>query len=94
MQYLVHTGRTREATAEVMAAGTPKEVARVRELYASGVLRQIWHRADRPGAVLLLEAGDEAGASAAMSSLPLVMAGAVFVESLVELKPYGGFVAG
>jgi len=91
MQFLVHTGRAADADAAVFAAGLPKEIAQVRALYASSSLRQIWHRGDRAGAVLLLEAADRPAADAALASLPLVAAGAVVVESVVELRPYAGF---
>ncbi|NDZ17563.1 hypothetical protein C7T35_23085 [Variovorax sp. WS11] len=93
MQFLVHTGRSNDAGADVIANGLAAEVARVRALYASGGMRQIWHRGDRPGAVLLLECDDIDAASSLLETLPLVVAGAVIVESIVELKPYAGFAS-
>jgi muconolactone delta-isomerase len=32
---------------------TGREAQRVRDLYASGILRQVWRRADLPGAAIL-----------------------------------------
>jgi muconolactone delta-isomerase len=63
----------------------------VKELYASGILRQIWARADTPGAAILWEAPAEADARAACESLPLFKLGMLEIVSLVPLKPYAGF---
>lgn len=93
MQYLVHTGRAADVDPAMVAAGLPAEVAKVRALYGAGQLRQIWHRTDRAGAVLLLEVRDEEAAWEAMRGLPLVIAGAVVIESVVGLKPFAGFVS-
>ena len=76
-------------------AFTPELVARegqrVRELYASGILRQIWRRADIPGASILWEATSEAEARAALDSLPIFQAGLLEIVALVPLQPYPGF---
>jgi muconolactone delta-isomerase len=70
---------------------TGGEAQRVRELYASGILRQVWKRADTPGAAILWEAGSEAEVRAALDSLPLAQAGMLELVSLVPLEPYPGF---
>src|SRR3954454_8884988 len=67
------------------------EGARVKELYASGLLRQIWARADMPGAAILWEADNEAEARTAVESLPLFKAGMLEIVALVPLNPYGVF---
>jgi len=67
------------------------EGTRVKELYASGLLRQIWARADMPGAAIVWEAENEAEARAAVESLPLFKAGMLEIVALVPLKPYAGF---
>ena len=67
------------------------EGQRVKELYAAGILRQVWKRADTPGAAILWEAASEAEVRAAMESLPLFKAGMLEVVALVPLEPYGGF---
>ena len=68
-----------------------RESARVRELYASGLLRQIWKRGDIPGASILWEAGSEAEIRAAIESLPIYQAGMLELVALVPLEPYPGF---
>jgi muconolactone delta-isomerase len=76
-------------TPELMA----RETLRVKELYASGILRQIWKRGDIPGASILWEAASEAEARAALGSLPIFQAGMLEVVVLVPLEPYPGFSA-
>ena len=76
-------------TPELMAA----ETARVRQLYAAGVLRQIWRRGDLAGAVILWEATTMADVEAAIESLPIRQAGLLEVAALVPLEPYPGFGA-
>src|SRR4051812_18938043 len=46
-----------------------QEGARIKELYGSGILRQIWARADTPGAAILWEAPAESEVRAACDSL-------------------------
>lgn len=76
-------------TPELMA----RETLRVKELYASGILRQIWKRGDIPGASILWEAASEAEVRAALGSLPIFQAGMLEVVALVPLEPYPGFSA-
>jgi muconolactone delta-isomerase len=68
-----------------------REGQRVRELYASGLIRQIWRRADIPGAAILWEAASEAEVRAALDSLPIFQAGMLEILVLVPLAPYPGF---
>lgn len=74
-------------TSELIA----REAARVRELYAAGILRQIWKRSDTPGATILWEAASKAEVDAAIASLPIFQAGLLEVVALVPLEPYPGF---
>jgi muconolactone delta-isomerase len=67
------------------------EARRVKELYASGVLRQVWKRADTPGASILWEASSKAEVEAAIASLPIFQAGMLEVVALIPLEPYPGF---
>lgn len=67
------------------------EGQRVKELYAAGVLRQVWKRADTPGAAILWEAASEAEARVAVESLPLFKAGMLEIIAFVPLDPYPGF---
>jgi muconolactone delta-isomerase len=67
------------------------EAERVKELYAAGILRQVWMRGDMPGASILWEAGSEDEVRAALDSLPIFKAGMLEIIALVPLKPYPGF---
>lgn len=76
-------------------AFTPELVAgegrRVKELYAAGILRQIWKRGDMPGAALVWEAASEAEVRDALGTLPLAKAGMLEIVAVVPLEPYAGF---
>jgi muconolactone delta-isomerase len=67
------------------------EAERVRQLYADGVFRQVWGRADSPGAVILIEAGTPDEAQAVLASLPLAVREMLALDLLVPLTPYRGF---
>ena len=68
-----------------------RETARVRELYAAGLLRQIWLRGDIPGASILWEASSEAEVRDVIASLPVFQAGLLEIVAVIPLKPYPGF---
>jgi len=68
-----------------------RESQRVRELYASGLLRQVWKRDDVPGAAILWEAPGEAEVRAALASLPVNQAGMLEILFVVPLSAYPGF---
>jgi hypothetical protein len=68
------------------------EAQRCKELYASGMLRQVWKRGDTPGAAILWETGNEAEVREAMASLPLNRAGMLEITIFLPLEPYAGFV--
>jgi muconolactone delta-isomerase len=93
MQFLSMSRRRTDAfppeafTAEL----TARETRRVRELYSSGILRQIWRRGDAPGAAILWEASTEAEVREAIGSLPIFQAGMLELIALVPLQPYPGF---
>ena len=76
-------------------AFTPELIAcegqRVRELYAAGLIRQIWRRADTPGATILWEADSKAEVRAALDSLPIFQAEMLEIVAFVPLQPYPGF---
>jgi muconolactone delta-isomerase len=74
-------------TAELMA----RETHRVKELYAAGILRQVWRRGDIPGAAILWEAASEAEVREALDSLPIAQAGMLEILAVVPLAPYPGF---
>jgi len=93
MQFLSLSRRRTDAfppeafTPELIA----REGQRIRQLYASGLLRQIWKRADTPGAAILWEAAREAEARDALDSLPVFQTGMLEIVALVPLDPYPGF---
>lgn len=66
------------------------EARRVWELYQQGVIRELYFRADRTDAVLILECEDAESARSVLNTLPLVQAGLVEFE-IVPLIPYPGF---
>jgi len=67
-----------------------EEALRAWDLYQSGAIRELYFRADRAEAVLVLEAQDVAAARGILSELPLVRARLIDFE-LVPLVPYPGF---
>jgi len=93
MQFLVLTDRKVDKfpAAEWTAERLEAEGQRVRELYASGILRNAWRRKDKPGAALVLEAASEAEVRAAIESLPLAKLGMIEFPLVTELEPYPGF---
>jgi muconolactone delta-isomerase len=96
MQFLTLSRRRTDAfppeafTAELVAG----EAQRVKELYASGVLRQVWKRGDTPGAAIVWEAENEAEVREAVATLPIYKAGMLELVALVPLEPYAGFGPG
>jgi muconolactone delta-isomerase len=68
------------------AAWVAAERQRVAELREAGVVEQLWPRADRTGAVLLLEAENADDARRHLATLPLVEHGIAWVD-VIELLP-------
>lgn len=66
------------------------EAARVWELYRSGILREIYFRADQHSAVLVLECTTLEEARETLNTLPLVQTGLIEFD-LIPLAPYTGF---
>jgi len=93
MQFLTLSRRRTDAfppeafTPELVAA----EAQRVKELYATGLLRQVWKRGDTAGAAIVWEAAREGEVREAVSSLPIFKAGMLELAALVPLEPYAGF---
>jgi muconolactone delta-isomerase len=91
MQFLSVSRRRIEAFSDAeFAALVAAEVAQARVLYAQGVIRQIWHRSDAPGACMLLEADSGDQAREYLNTLPLMAAGMLEL-TIIPLRPYGGF---
>jgi hypothetical protein len=69
---------------------TEDEFERGRALYLQSFARQIWHRADMPGACLLVEADSEEQVREKLGTLAFFRAGMLAI-SVIPLKPYAGF---
>ena len=67
-----------------------EEAQRAWELYQSGIIREMYFRADRYEAVLVLECADVEEARAALNSMPLVREKLIGFE-LIPLVAYPGF---
>jgi hypothetical protein len=67
-----------------------EEVRKVWELYQEDIIREIYFRADRSLAVLMLECSDVEEAKEKLSELPLVSAGLIDFD-LIPLATYPGF---
>ena len=66
------------------------EAQRAWELYQSGVIRELYFRADRSEAVLILECADINEAKQVLASLPLMEAGLIAFD-VIPLIAYPGF---
>ena len=66
------------------------EARSVWDLYQSGMIGELYFRADRSTAVLILECAEIAEAEQTLSTLPLVKAGLIRFE-MIPLVPYPGF---
>ena len=66
------------------------EAARAWELHQAGIIRELYFRADRPEAVLILECDDVAEAGTILQTLPLVAAGLIRFD-VIPLRAYPGF---
>ena len=78
------------STAEKFRQFARAEAARAWELHQQGIIRELYFRADRNEAVLVLECDSLAAAQQALGTLPLVEHGLITFE-LIPLKAYPGF---
>jgi uncharacterized protein YciI len=90
MKFFVIANRRPQFAPEEFAPHLEVESRRARQLYAENTLREIHSRTDGKGAILVLEAADQAAAEAVMNSLPLVEKGMLEYE-IHEVQPYRGF---
>ena len=91
MQYLVMISRSENASS--ISPGKEDieaEAEYVRQLYASGVVRQIWLRAEG-GACMISEADDENNLRDLLLALPLVKTGFLARPQISQLRSYSGF---
>lgn len=92
MQFItVLRRRTETFSEEEFAPVLEPEAEAVRRLYAQGVVRTIWSREDRPGAVVVLEAGSVEEARTIVAGFPLAQRDMLEVEQLIPLRGYRGF---
>ena len=77
-------------TAEDFQPHLEAEARRVWELYKKGVIREIYFRADRTSAVLILECENLEEAKEKLSTLPLVQEDLIYFD-FIPLAPYPGF---
>lgn len=80
-----HT-RDNQFTSELLHA----EARRAWELHQAGIIRELYFRADRHEAVLMLECADVDEARSVLNTLPLVREKLIGFE-LIPLKAYPGF---
>ncbi len=79
-----------DASPDGFAPHLQAEARRAWELVQAGTLREIYFRADRAEAVLMLECESVREAEKLLATLPLVAAGLIRFE-LIPLIPYPGF---
>lgn len=73
-----------DALAPLMVA----EIEAVWRDYASGLIREIYERADQPGVVMVCEADDRSAVEEMLANLPLAQAGFLDTQ-VIEVKPFG-----
>jgi hypothetical protein len=76
---------------ETFAPHLRAETLQVLELQQQDILREIYFRADKHEAVLILECKNVDAAREALDTLPLVQHGLIDFE-IIPLKPYSGFL--
>ena len=78
------------ATAEQFQRHANEEARRVWDLQQAGVIREVYFRADKNEAVLVLECASVIEASGIIETLPFVQAKLITFE-IIPLKAYPGF---
>ena len=78
------------ATAEKFQQFAKAEARKVWELHQTGIIREMYFRADKNDAVLILEGASVIEAQEILATLPLVKAGLISFE-VIPLKAYTGF---
>jgi muconolactone delta-isomerase len=90
MKILAIEHENKNATPAQFARYAHAEAARAWELHQRGFLRELYFRADREEAVLVLECDDVEMAESLLATLPLVEQGLITFE-IIPLRPYPGF---
>ena len=79
-----------DAQADTFQKYAQEEAGKVWELYQAGVVRELYFRADRSDAILMLECATVEEAEKFLSELPFVREGLITFEQ-IPLKAYSGF---
>jgi muconolactone delta-isomerase len=79
-----------EIPADGIHAILTEEARKVWKLYQDDFIREIYFRADKTSAILMLECSDIKEAKQRLAELPLVSANLIDFE-LIPLAPYPGF---
>jgi muconolactone delta-isomerase len=79
-----------DAAVEKFQQHARAESLRAWELHQQGIIRELYFRADRNEAILILECDNVGAANQALATLPLVEHGLIIFE-LIPLKAYPGF---
>lgn len=91
MQFLVVIPRAENASpSSLRKEDVEAEAELVRQLYADGLIRHIWLRAEG-GAAMIAEAQNSERVAQALSELPLVRSGYLVQPQVSQLRPYSGF---
>ena len=90
MRILASEDEKQEASADDVQVLLIEEARRVWELHQEDYVREIYFRAEKTSAVLMLVCSDMEEARRRLSKLPLVLANLVDFE-LIPLVPYPGF---
>ena len=77
-------------TAEDFQPHLEAEARQVWELYKKGVIREVYFRADKKSAIIILECKDIEEAKEKLATLPLVRENLIYFE-LMPLVPYPGY---
>lgn len=88
MKILAFARRRDNVPAQAFQPHVKAEIEAVWDLYAQGVVREFYARADQPGpAVLVVESATADAAREALAALPLVKLGLIDLD-LVPLAPF------
>ena len=77
-------------TAEDFQPHLETEARQVWELYKKGVIREVYFRADKKSAIIILECKDIEEAKEKLATLPLVRENLIYFQ-LMPLVPYPGY---
>jgi len=78
------------ASANAFQKYAREEARKVWELYQAGIIRELYFRADRNEAILVLESTSVEAAQGFLTELPFVREGLIAFEQ-IPLKAYPGF---